>query len=770
MAWPAPEDYYEAIQNPKFAFADKELQQGHPELTSYGLPRPISGNFASVYRMQCGQRDWAVKCFLREFKDQQQRYEAIDEHLARVQLPYTVGCTFLHQGIKVRGQWYPILKMEWVKGQPLNVYIEKHLASPDTLLSLASRWVQMVKALRQASVAHGDLQHGNVLVVQGDLRLVDYDGMYVPALSGKASHEIGHPHYQHPRRTESDFGPDLDNFSAWVIYMSLIALTVDPRLWQQFGGDESLLFRKQDFERPQDSRIIHALDISPDERIRSASAFFKSFLDLGLQQTPSLDGQIRLPLPPPKGLSVPGSSWLDDHLESRRPAAPTEHLPEDPVGGGQDSSSSGDPSWILDFLAPDIGAEAKVAFQNSALPERLILATSTIAALLLTFATSTLGVGMALPVLALPILLAAMVNAIFWVRRYRSEPGVADLASLTSELRMISDEIDARVRDIEAVDQQKTHHMNRYAGERARIAKAQKAVEANEKEAKDASQRALRVVLSSTNRRRQVLRRQEAEALQKIQGEIGVKVADLSRRIDALTQTEVSELVNTLRAQQEQYMTTYLRRFTVEDASVLTIGPVLKWRLMWAGFRTAADIDVHRVQSVQGIGWSRAASLGAWRASIESMARSGMPKSLSRTTTAFIQAKYRTQRRALEDERDREQQRQSVAETSVRSQCRSSLAWLEREEIAARTKTAGEIDEIRARYAQQYRSFQDYLLKLAADSAPRLREIDGMIAEARKELFRLRWEREKLRRQLKVFEEIRFRKYVKRVFFGSGAT
>src|SRR5262249_24224520 len=150
-----------------------------------------------------------------------------------------------------------ILKMEWVEGERLDRYIEKNLSNPSALLSLAKLWVQMVKALRQASVAHGDLQHGNVLVVQGGLRLIDYDGMFVPRLSGRGSHEIGHRNYQLPRRTEADFGLYLDNFSAWVVYMSLIALGVDPELRKHFrGGDECLLFSRQDFEQPHKSDIL----------------------------------------------------------------------------------------------------------------------------------------------------------------------------------------------------------------------------------------------------------------------------------------------------------------------------------------------------------------------------------------------------------------------------------------------------------------------------------------------------------------------------------
>src|SRR5690349_8446551 len=134
--WPTPQDYNEALQNPALNFADPELRRGTPELTPLGLPRAITGGFASVYRLRCGSRDWAVRCFLREVPDQQERYAAIGKHLATAKLPATVGFHFLADGIRVGGRPYPIVKMEWVQGEPLDRWIERHLGDPVALRAL----------------------------------------------------------------------------------------------------------------------------------------------------------------------------------------------------------------------------------------------------------------------------------------------------------------------------------------------------------------------------------------------------------------------------------------------------------------------------------------------------------------------------------------------------------------------------------------------------------------------------------------------------------
>ena len=116
----------------------------------------------------------------------------------------------------MRGQWYPILKMGWVEGEPLNLYVEKNLTHASLLRDLDREFAKMVRDLRRFFIAHGDLQHGNVLVVNGKLKLVDYDGMFVPDLDGLPSHELGHPNYQHPARSASDFS------YIWTIFAPMI--------------------------------------------------------------------------------------------------------------------------------------------------------------------------------------------------------------------------------------------------------------------------------------------------------------------------------------------------------------------------------------------------------------------------------------------------------------------------------------------------------------------------------------------------------------------
>lgn len=289
MFCPSALDYSNAIQNPHLNFQDTELKTGQPDLTPLGLPRPISGNFATVFQMHCEQRDWAVRCFTRELNDQQARYAVINHYLEMANLPYWVKFDFMPKGIKVDGKWYPILKMEWIEGELLDHFVAKHLYDSKQLRQLAARWAIMIRHLEKAEIAHGDLQHGNILIVNEKIKLVDYDAMFVPALGGQLSREIGHPNYQHPARTANDFGFHIDRFSAWVIYLSLMALILNPNLWELVGaGNENLLFTKEDFVKPEDSLLLALLATHEDPRLPFLADVFEKLLPLLLSQIPPL--------------------------------------------------------------------------------------------------------------------------------------------------------------------------------------------------------------------------------------------------------------------------------------------------------------------------------------------------------------------------------------------------------------------------------------------------------------------------------------------------
>jgi hypothetical protein len=251
--------YQAAVQHPSTAFADPDLRAGSIATGPLGLPRAVAGNFAVTYQLQHGARRWAVRCFHRDVADRAPRYAAISRTLAGIKSQALENVTYLDRGVSVGQAWYPITKMAWLDGQPLNRAIEDRLSYPALLGDLERRFIDLVSELRRLGIAHGDLQHGNVLVDRsGQLHLVDYDGMFVPALKGLAASESGDPNYQHPRRA-TQFDRELDRFAAIVIVVALRALAAAPRLWRTYNTDDNLLFRRADFANPASSPLFRDL-------------------------------------------------------------------------------------------------------------------------------------------------------------------------------------------------------------------------------------------------------------------------------------------------------------------------------------------------------------------------------------------------------------------------------------------------------------------------------------------------------------------------------
>lgn len=289
--WPTPQDYNEAVQTPDYAFANAELRKSIPELNALGLPKPVSGSFASVYRLRSATgAQWAVRCFLRNVQNQEERYAAISDHLARHPLDCMVPFEFIQQGIRVNGQWFPILKMQWVDGIPLLTWIERHLHDTAALVELQRSLKEVCQELAANGIAHGDFQHGNIFVTDNAaLRLVDYDGLFVPDLESMGSAELGHRHYQHPRRKTKHYGAYLDNFSAWSIYASLHCLEQDARIWRKLGaGDECLVFRQEDYLHPADSVAFSFLEQHDSAVVRETSRTLRRLLAVEPEDVPPL--------------------------------------------------------------------------------------------------------------------------------------------------------------------------------------------------------------------------------------------------------------------------------------------------------------------------------------------------------------------------------------------------------------------------------------------------------------------------------------------------
>ena len=219
MNYPLISEYIEAIKSAEDNF--EELSYLRPVLGDDGLPVMTGGNFAQVFKMKDEQsgKFYAVKCFTKEQEGRAEAYREIAKELENVSSPYILSIRYLDKELFVDTDQtteteFPVLLMDWVEGKTLDKYLRENIENKDIIETLLENFYQLVEWLVSQTFAHGDLKPDNILVKSdGDLVLVDYDGMFVLAMKGQKSREIGSPDFCHPQRDEKLFDEHIDDFS-----------------------------------------------------------------------------------------------------------------------------------------------------------------------------------------------------------------------------------------------------------------------------------------------------------------------------------------------------------------------------------------------------------------------------------------------------------------------------------------------------------------------------------------------------------------------------
>ena len=286
MNYPSISDYIEALRDAEDSLSElKDLRlvyddQGHPIMSS--------GNFAVVFKMQAPTGEYhALKCFLRDQEERSERYRLIAEELQYVQSTYLVKFRYLESELFVDvpntgGEEYPVLLMDWVDGIPLDQYLKTIINKSYEKDLLAYRFSLLARWLVTQPFAHGDLKPDNICVRDdGSLVLLDYDGMYVPALSGRKPLEQGSPHYRHPLRSTLPFDAHIDDYSLSIILLSLHAIAIDATLYVRYSSSEYLLLSEQDQLNPYTSPVFKELNrlVLSLDFIDSYHTYLKSLQD-----------------------------------------------------------------------------------------------------------------------------------------------------------------------------------------------------------------------------------------------------------------------------------------------------------------------------------------------------------------------------------------------------------------------------------------------------------------------------------------------------------
>ena len=280
MQYPLISEYLAAIREAKDNL-DK-LSHLMPVLDKYGEPYRSSGAFAVVFKMKDEQtgKCYALKCFTEEQEGRAEAYRQIAEELEFVDSPYITYVKYLEKELFVDSNCdedeFPVLLMDWIEGETMETYIADHYMDNHAMSMLCYRFCKLAAWLRSQPFAHGDIKPDNIMVrSDGTLTLVDYDGMFVPAMKGQKSPTIGTKDFSHPLRTIDDFDETIDDFALASIALSLKAISLNPSLLKSYGASDRLLFSAADFLDLSTSNTFTALQsMLADDEARTLMSMF----------------------------------------------------------------------------------------------------------------------------------------------------------------------------------------------------------------------------------------------------------------------------------------------------------------------------------------------------------------------------------------------------------------------------------------------------------------------------------------------------------------
>ena len=280
MQYPLISEYLAAIREANDNL-DK-LSHLVPVLDKYGEPYRSSGAFAVVFKMKDKQtgKYYALKCFTEEQEGRAEAYRQIAEELEFVDSPYITSVKYLEKELFVdsncEDEEFPVLLMDWIEGETMETYVAANYTDTHAMSMLCYRFCKMAAWLRSQSFAHGDIKPDNIMVrPDGTLTLVDYDGMFVPAMKGQKSPTVGAKDFSHPLRTIDDFDETIDDFALASIALSLKAISLNPSLLDEYGASDRLLFSAADYIDLSKSKTFTALQgLLADEEARTLMSMF----------------------------------------------------------------------------------------------------------------------------------------------------------------------------------------------------------------------------------------------------------------------------------------------------------------------------------------------------------------------------------------------------------------------------------------------------------------------------------------------------------------
>lgn len=238
MSYPSISQWIDTVANPRGRFrtlGDFDLLHD-----AYGNIRFTAGNSAVVFPVTARGKRMMLKCFIKDGRRASYGMLSGEESLLSP-IKLLPGEAYVFDDLG-KGAFYDVAFGEWVDGHTLETEIRRAAreSGAPRFAELAAIFDRLAVGLLSREWAHGDLKPDNIVITPaGKAVLIDYDAMYIPGC--EPTGEAGTPGFQHPARTENNYGKYIDDYPVALISTSLHALALCPGLYKKYYKGDGLI-------------------------------------------------------------------------------------------------------------------------------------------------------------------------------------------------------------------------------------------------------------------------------------------------------------------------------------------------------------------------------------------------------------------------------------------------------------------------------------------------------------------------------------------------
>jgi len=227
-----------------------------------------SGKSSVIFHCYDEKKYIVLHCWTNEIENLFDRYQKICGFINNSALNYLIKPNLFKDSILIDNKEYPCIASDCSGGEILKEFIKKNLHNKNVILQTAEAFRYMVANLHKNLIAHGNLTDHHIIVFPKkkiQLKLINYDSMFIPELANEKDIEKGHPCFQHSDRINQTrlLNCKLDYFSELIIYLSLRCVAIDSNIWYKLGINDrkyGLLFCNNSEEFIVSDTMINNID------------------------------------------------------------------------------------------------------------------------------------------------------------------------------------------------------------------------------------------------------------------------------------------------------------------------------------------------------------------------------------------------------------------------------------------------------------------------------------------------------------------------------